>query len=453
MNHLFNRRQLMSWLEKRFQLSERKSDVSTEARGALATFLTMSYILFANPAILSAAGVPFQSAVACTAAAAAICCIMMGVYSNYPVALASGMGINAFVAYHVAKAAGSWETAMGVVVLDGIIILILVLLGIREAVIDAIPRELRIAIGAGIGLFIAFIGLLDARLVVVPAGTLVTLIKNPNAVMPPVTYGSLRAPDTAIALIGLIVTAFLIVRKSKGALILGILFSTIIALIAGVTKLPTQIGWPSFEIAFKADLIGAFKYSLIPLLLGLIMVDFFDTLGTVTAIAEEGNLHDENGRIPMIRRILVVDSIAAAIGGLFGVSSVTSYVESAAGVAEGARTGLHTVFVGLLFLLAIIAAPIASVVPPAATAPALIMVGFLMAAQITQINFKDMETGIPAFITLITLPLTYSISYGIGYGFISYVLIKLLNRKAKEVRPLMYIVSIAFAAYFIFIPG
>jgi AGZA family xanthine/uracil permease-like MFS transporter len=436
-------------IDRLFDLRGRGTDVWTELRGAFATFLTMAYILFANPAILSAAGVPFNSAVACTAAAAGICSILMGLYANLPIALASGMGLNAIVAFQVTGVTGSWQAAMGVVVVEGLLILILVLVGLREAVMDAIPRDLRRAIGAGIGLFIAFIGAVNAKLVIVPSGTVAVLSKNPGAVLPPVTYGSLGTPETAIALIGLVITAWLMARRVRGAIVLGILLGTAVALVWGVAKFPERLQAPDFSIAFQADWRAALRPGLVPLILALMMVDFFDTLGTATAIAEEAGLEDENGRIPGIRRLLIVDSLAAAIGGAFGASSVTSYIESAAGVAEGARTGLHSVFVGLMFLAAIFAAPVAGVVPGAATAPALILVGFLMAAQITRIDFGKLDTAIPAFITLVTLPFTYSISHGIGYGFITYVAIHVFSGRLREVHPLMYLLAAAFAAYFV----
>jgi adenine/guanine/hypoxanthine permease len=436
-------------IERFFGLRGRGTDVWTELRGAFATFLTMAYILFANPAILSAAGVPFNAAVACTAAAAGICSILMGLYANLPIALASGMGLNAIVAFQVTEVTGSWQAAMGVVVVEGVLILVLVLIGLREAVMDAIPRDLRRAIGAGIGLFIAFIGAVNAKLVIVPSGTVAVLSKNPGAVLPPVTYGSLATPETAIALIGLVITAWLMARRVRGAIVLGILFGTGVALVWGVAKLPERLQAPDFSIAFQADWRAALRPGLLPLILAIMMVDFFDTLGTATAIAEEAGIEDDNGRIPGIRRLLIVDSLSAALGGAFGASSVTSYIESAAGVAEGARTGLHSVFVGLMFLVAIFAAPIAGVVPAAATAPALILVGFLMAVQITRIDFGRLDTAIPAFITLVTLPFTYSISHGIGYGFITYVAIHVLSGRLREVHPLMYALAAAFAAYFV----
>jgi adenine/guanine/hypoxanthine permease len=425
-------------LERLFDLRARGSTVAAEARGALATFLTMAYILFVNPDILSKAGVPFQSAVACTAAAAGICSILMGLTANFPIALASGMGLNAIVAFQIAPAAGSWQAAMGLVVVNGLLILLLVLSGIREAVLDAIPTDLRRAIGAGIGLFIAFIGLVNAGIVVAGAEG-----------GPPVTFGSLARPGAAVAAAGLVITAWLAARRVRGALVLGILAGTALALAVGVAKPPEQWAAPSFEAAFQADIAGALRPGLLPLLLAVMMVDFFDTLGTATALADQAGLRDERGRIPRVRSLLAADSLSASIGGTFGVSSVTSYIESAAGIAEGARTGLHSVFVGLLFFAAIFAAPLAGMVPSAATAPALVLVGFLMISQAARIDFDNLETGIPAFITLITIPLTYSIAHGIGYGFIAYVAIRALSGRLREVPTVMYLIAATFALYFV----
>lgn len=441
----------MQALERFFDLKGRGTNVQTELRGAVATFLTMSYILFVNPQILQAAGVPLPSAIACTALAAGLCSIVMGLSANVPIALASGMGLNAILAYQIAPQAGSWQVAMGLLVIEGLISLLLVQLGLREAVLNAIPRDLRRAIGVGIGLFIALIGAVNAKLVIVPPATVAVLSKDPAAVLPPLTYGSVQAPETAVAFIGLLLTAWLMARRVRGAILIGILAATGLALVWGVARLPDlhALRAPSFGNAFQADVPGALQLRLLPLLLAFMMVDFFDTLGTATAIAEQAKLVDADGGIPRIRRLLSVDALSASVGGLLGASSVTAYIESAAGVAEGARTGLHTVFVGLMFLAAIVAAPLLGVVPPSATAPALILVGFLMCLEIGKIDFRNAETGIPAFLTFATLPFTYSISHGIGYGFISFVTIKALSAKFRDVHPLMFGVAAAFLTYFI----
>lgn len=433
-----------------FDLRARGTTPAREVRGGVATFLTMAYILFANPSILAAAGVPFDAAAAGTAAAASICTLLMGLGANFPVALAPGMGLNAVIAFQVAGQAGSWQAAMGLVVLNGSLVLALVLAGVREAVLHAIPMDLRRAISVGIGLFIAFVGVVNARLVIVPPGSIAALQTNPAATVPPVTYGSLHGAEPLLALAGLLIIAVLLSRRVPGAIVVGIAVATAGALVAGVSHWPAGalMRMPRFDTVFQADVRSALDPRLLPLLLSIVMVDFFDTLGTVTAIAETGGLHDTEGRVPRLRSILAIDSLSAIIGGVFGVSSATSYVESAAGVAEGARTGLHNLVVAGLFAICMFAAPLIAIVPAAATAPALIVVGFLMCAQIVRMDFAALDTAIPAFLILLMTPLTFSISHGIGYGFIAYVAIKLLRGHAGDVQPMMYGAAALFAVYF-----
>ena len=432
-----------------FELQARGTTLAREVRGGIATFLTMAYILFANPSILVAAGIPFEPAVAATAAAAAICTLLMGLGANFPLALAPGMGLNAVVAFQITGQTGSWQAAMGLVVLNGLVVLALVAAGVREAVMHAIPLDLRRAIGAGIGLFIALIGAVNARLVVVPQSSLAVLNRDPSATVPPVTHGSLHAPEPLLAVAGLLIIAFLLSRKIAGAIVIGVAAATIAGLLLDVAHLPsTWFRFPQFDTAFQADLRSAFDVRLAPLLLSIVMVDFFDTLGTVTAIAETGRLHDAQGRIPRLRAILAIDAVSATIGGAFGVSSVTSYVESAAGVAEGARTGVHNVVVATLFAACMFVAPVIAMVPAAATAPALIVVGFLMCQQIVKIDFAELDTAFPAFLIVVMTPLTFSISHGIGYGFVAYVGLKLLRGHAADVRPVMYGTAALFIAYF-----
>jgi AGZA family xanthine/uracil permease-like MFS transporter len=433
-----------------FELEARGSTWIREVRGGTTTFLTMAYILFANAAILSAAGLPPEAVAAGTAAAAALCTLLMGVAANFPMALAPGMGLNALVAFQITGQTGSWQTAMGLVVLDGLVVLVLVVAGLREAVMHAIPLDLRRAISVGIGLFIALIGAVSARLVVVPAGTVATLARNPAAALPPVTYGTLHAPEPLIALFALLIIAFLMARRVAGAIVIGIGAATLAALGTGVSSLPPGdwVRLPRFDTFLQADVLRALDVRFAALLLSIVMVDFFDTIGTVTAIAEAGHLEQPDGTISRLRRILGIDAIGAMCGGLFGVSSVTCYIESAAGVAEGARTGLHSVVVAALFAACMFVAPVVAVVPAAATAPALLIVGFLMCAQIVRIDFTALETAIPAFLILLMVPLTYSISHGIGYGFVSYVAIQLLRRRASDVHPVMFVAAAAFVAYF-----
>ena len=433
-----------------FDLHGRGTTTTREVRGGVATFLTMAYILAANPSILVAAGIPFEAAVAATAAAAAISTLLMGLGANFPIALAPGMGLNAVVAFQLTGQTGSWQTAMGLVVLNGLVVLVLVVVGVREAVMRAIPLDLRRAISVGIGLFIALIGAVNARLVVVPPGSLAALARDPLSTVPPVGHGSLHAAEPLLALAGLLIMAFLLARRVQGAIIIGILVATAGGLLLGVSQWPSDawLRMPRFDTMFQADLRSALDIRWLPLLLSLVMVDFFDTLGSVTAIAETGGLHDRVGRIPRLRSILAIDSLSAMIGGAFGASSVTSYIESAAGVAEGARTGLHNVVVAALFAVCMFAAPMIAIVPAAATAPALIIVGFLMSQQIVRMDFTALDTAIPAFLILLMTPLTFSISHGIGYGFVAYVGLKLLLGRPREVHPLMYLAAALFVAYF-----
>jgi AGZA family xanthine/uracil permease-like MFS transporter len=291
----------------------------------------------------------------------------------------------------------------------------------------------------------------NARLVVVPSSTIAGLARDPASVLPPVTAGTLGSPEVWIALAGVVAIGIGLVLGVRGAIVLGILLSTGMALLVGVARLPegAWLGVPRFETVGQADVAGALRLSLVPLLLSLVLVDFFDTLGTASAVAEATGLQDERGNIPGLRRILEVDAVSASIGGFFGASSVTSYVESASGVAEGARTGLHSVVVAVLFALAMFAAPVAGIVPAAATAPALIVVGFLMCQPITRIDFRKVETALPAFVLLVAIPFTYSISHGIGYGFITFVAIHLLSGRWRSVHPLMYAAAAAFLAFLI----
>jgi adenine/guanine/hypoxanthine permease len=440
----------MSTLTHFFEIEKRQSTVGREVRGGITTFLTMAYILFVNADILSNAGMPKSAVATSTALAACICSLLMGVWANFPLGLASGMGLNAFFAFTVCIGQKlPWQTGMGLFVIDGLVILLLVIAGLREAVLDAIPKDLRMAIGGGIGLFIAFIGLQGAGLVVTNPATLVGpgkfISDSGQIVWPPM-----------IAVIGLILIAVLMIWRVTGAILIGIVACTVIAVFTHVTQLPADFkaafAGPDFSVMFHADVVSAFKIEpkslLIALIMSVVLVDFFDTLGTATAVAEEAGLMDEKGRIPRIRQVLMVDSLAASIGGLLGASSVTGYIESASGVAEGARTGLQAVVVGVLFLIAMFFAPLFGIVPACATAPALILVGFLMMAHVAEINFKNFETAIPAFLTVILIPLTFSIAHGVGYGFIAQVVLSVLAGNARKVHPLLYIVAAAFVWYF-----
>ena len=432
-----------------FDLAGRGTTVGREARGALATFLTMAYILVANASILSAAGVPADAAVAATALTAGLASILMGLGANVPIALAPGMGLNAFVAFQVAPAAGGWQGAMGLVVLDGAIVLAFVLLGLREAVARAIPVDLRRAIGVGIGLFIVFLGLVQAQIVVVPPSTVAALSEHPGLTLPPVTGGDWSAPGPLIAMVGFVAGACLLALGRAGAMLAAIAVSALLAMQTGhMSWNGAIVAWPRFDTLFQADVRAALDWRLLPLLFSLVLVDFFDTVGTVTAIGDAAGLTGRDGMLPRLKQVLAIDAVAALIGGASGASSATSYIESAAGVAEGARTGLHSVFVGLLFLASMALAPIAAAVPAVATAPALILTGLLMCRDIGRIDVVRLDTALPAFLTVIMVPLTYSISHGIGAGFVAYVAIKVLNGRARDVHPLMAASAAAFILFF-----
>jgi adenine/guanine/hypoxanthine permease len=442
-----------------FGFSERRTNLRTEILAGLTTFMTMAYIVFVNPAILGTegTGLPVTGVFFATCVAASVACIAMGVFANYPVALASGLGLNAIVAFTLILGLGlSWQQAMAVIVLEGLVVTILVLTNLREAVMNAIPLSLKFAIAVGIGLFIAFIGLKNGGIVV----------QNPETYL---ALGDFTQGPVLLALFGLVLTLALVARGMRGGILVGIVLTGVVGMILGIVSLPGGV----VDFRFDTSTIGGgvlaipevLQISLIPVIFALFMTDFFDTMGTVIAVGQEGKLLDENGRPPRLKRILLVDSLAAVGGGAMGASSVTSYIESGAGVAEGGRTGMTSVVVGLLFLLALPFSPIISVfggsIPVAGpqgegeifvspvTAPALIVVGFLMITAVRFIPWDDFDEAIPAFLTILTLPLTFNISYGIGFGFISYVLIKLSRGKSGEVHPLLYGAALLFALAFV----
>jgi adenine/guanine/hypoxanthine permease len=441
----------LSTVEDFFHLRERGTTVGTEVRAGLTTFMVMAYILFLNGAILTggfdATGKTdphwdLATIAAGTALIAGVMTIAMGIIANYPFALAAGLGINAIVAFSLTGRGLSAAGAMGVIVLEGLIVTVLVLVGLREAIMNAVPVSLKRAIGVGIGLFILFIGFANGGLIKGGAGTLVTV----------------SFPTTApqwVFLAGLLITVVLYVMKVKAALIISILLTTVLALIVGVAKFPAGsdlFATPKFDTLGQFDIGQVF--SALPIVTALLVIfaimltDFFDTMGTATGVAAEAGLANEDGSVPGIGRVLLVDSIAAFAGGAAGVSSNTTYIESAAGVADGGRTGLTAVTTGVLFLLAIIISPIALIVPSAATAPVLVLVGYLMFTLIKDIPVADVEEGLPALLTMILMPLTYDITVGIGAGFISWVLIKAVRGKMDQIHWLMWVVAIAFLVFF-----
>ncbi|HET7677138.1 MAG TPA: NCS2 family permease [Candidatus Limnocylindrales bacterium] len=427
-----------------FRFSERGTTLGTEVKAGVTTFMVMAYIIFLNPAILSNAGVPVAAAAAGTALVAGVLSIAMGLVSNYPIALAAGLGINGAVAFGLVLTNKlTWQGAMGVIVLEGIIVTLLVLVGLREAIMNAVPLSLKRAIGVGIGLFILFIGFVDGG-----------LIRQPQGDGPvPVEFIFPTTAGAYVTLLGLLITIALFVRKVPAALLLSILITTVIAILVGVQPLPSSfVATPDFSTLGQFDLFNVFAtlgvLAAVLTIFSFMLTDFFDTMGTATAIAEQAELTDEQGRVPGIGRLLLVDSIGAVAGGAAGISSNTSYIESAAGVAEGGRTGMTSVVVGLLFLASILLSPLATLVPFQATAPVLIVVGYLMVTLIKDIDFADVEEGFPALLALILMPLTFSITVGIGAGFVAYVVVKVVRGKVGQVHPLMWLVSIAFLVYF-----
>jgi len=440
-----------SSLERFFHLRERKTDVRTEVLAGIATFMTMAYVIFVNPSILEAAGVPKGPAVTATALAAGITTLMFALFTNYPFAAAAGMGLNAVVAFSLCLGMGlPWQAAMGVVVVEGVIITVLCLTRVREHIMDAIPLTMKRAIGVGIGLFVATIGLVGAKLVVANPSTLIT-------------YGDLRDKGVLVAIFGTILTAILMSKRVKGSILIGIIASTILAIPLGVASLPDSIvSMPSagsFATLFAPFatnpatgapyIMQVLNIGMLGVIFAFLVTDFFDTMGTVVAIGGQAGFLDKDGKLPGIKNVLLVDSLAAVIGGAFGVSSNTTYVESGAGVSEGGRTGLTSLVVAVLFFLSMFFAPVAGIVPTQATAPALIIVGFLMMSVVRDIPFDDFSEAFPAFVTIIATPLSYDISHGIGYGFITYTLVKLFTGKAKDVHWLMYLVDVFFVISFL----
>ncbi len=472
---------LNKWANGYFQLKKRGSTWGTEVRGGIVTFFTMAYIVILNPLIIGTQkdaagnylgggdiGHAMMLVAAGTALVAGLMTIFMGAYAKFPVALAAGLGLNAFVAFGIAKLPDmTWEKAMGLVVLEGIIILLLVLTGFRTAVFRAVPRQLKTAISVGIGLFITYIGFVDAGFV----------RKAPATPTELGVGGFLSGWPTLVFIVGFLIILALMIKKVHGAILYGILSATVLAVvlqsvfnIGGQTdeagKIVNPTGWglnipaipeklfsiPDFSLIGQFDLFGAFTsigvLAALLLVFSLMLSDFFDTMGTVVAIGEEGKLLDKEGMPPTVERILIVDSLAAIAGGAASVSSNTSYIESAAGVGEGARTGVASIVTGLLFLLATFLAPIVGIIPYEAATPALIIVGFLMMQQVREIKWTDVDIALPAFLTIVLMPFTYSITAGIGAGFVTYVFIKLVRGKAAQIAPLMWGIAALFVVYF-----
>ena len=453
-------------LEKFFKLKENRTDVKTEIMAGITTFMTMAYILAVNPSILSAAGMDANAVLIATALAAFVGTAMMALFANYPFALAPGMGLNAYFAYTVVLNMGySWQIALMAVFVEGLVFIVLSLTNVREAIFNAIPMTLKSAVSVGIGLFIAFIGLQNAKIVVNSDATLLTYQTFKGDTFHSIGIGAI------LALIGVLVTAILLVRKIKGGILLGIIITWVLGIICELTGIyvpnpdagmysviPSAI--VSFDFSsfghtfgqvFKADFSNIRILDFIVVMFAFLFVDLFDTLGTLIGVASKADMLDKDGKLPRIKGALMADAVATSVGAVFGTSTTTTYVESASGVTEGGRTGLTAITTGILFLLALIFSPLFLTIPSFATAPALIIVGFYMMGAVVKINFDDMAEAIPAFLCIIAMPLAYSISEGIAIGVISWTLLNLLTGKArdKKISILMYVLTVLFILKYI----
>jgi len=428
-------------LDKFFKITENNSTLKTEIIAGITTFMTMVYILAVNPSILSDAGMDKDAVFTATALSALIATLVMALVAKLPFALAPGMGLNAFFAYTVVLGMGyTWQFALTAVFLEGLIFLLLTALNIRELIVNSIPINLKHAISVGIGFFIAFIGLQSTGLIVDNPATLVSL-------------GSMKNPGVLIGLTGVLVTGVLLAKKVKGALLIGILASTIIGLFVGVTVIPDNFQMvslpPSIEpIFFKFDFSQILSFDMLIVLFTFLFVDMFDTVGTLVGVASTADMLDKDGNVPRVKQALFADSIGTTVGAVLGTSTVTTYVESAAGVAEGGKTGMTALTVAVMFGLALFFAPLFMMIPPEATASALIIVGLFMISPIMKIDLHDLTEAIPAFLTIILMPLTYSIAQGIVFGMLSYVILKVLTGRHKEIKPIMYIIAVLFIIKF-----
>ena len=451
-------------LEKLFHLKENRTNVKTEVIGGFTTFMTMAYILAVNPGMLAAAGMDSTAVLIATCLASFIGTIAMALLANYPFALAPGMGLNAYFAFTVCGNMGySWKVALMAVFIEGIIFIVLSLTNVREAIFNAIPTSLKKGVSAGIGLFIAFIGLQGAHIVVNNDSTLLSYVKFTE-------NWHTEGICALLALIGLLLTAILYIKKVKGSILIGILATWILGMIAqatGIYHIDVEAGfyslYPSFALTdfsaigktfgqcFTADFHGVGVLNFIVVLLSFLFVDMFDTIGTLIGVSDKAGFLNEEGKLPRVKQALMADAIATSAGAVLGTSTTTTFVESSAGVGDGARTGLSSIVTGFLFLLAILFAPIFTAIPGFATAPALIFVGFLMVSAIVKIDFNNLTEAIPAYLCLIAMPLMYSIAEGIAIGVISYVIINLICGKAKKITPLMYVLAVLFVCKYIFL--
>jgi AGZA family xanthine/uracil permease-like MFS transporter len=430
-------------LEKFFMLKENNTNVKTEILAGITTFMTMAYILAVNPGMLSATGMDAGGVFTATTVSAIVATLIMALYAKYPFALASGMGLNAFFAFTIVLGpmGKSWQFALTAVLIEGLIFILLSVLKAREAIFDSIPLNLKHAVSVGIGLFIAFIGLSGAGIVKTGDGTIVAL-------------GDLTSGPAAVAIIGIIITGYLLSRKVNGAILIGIIATTIIGIPMGVTIIPEGFSIVSLppsvaDVAFKfVGFEEIFSLEMLVVVFTFLFVDIFDTVGTLAGVSSKAGMLDENGRLPRVGKALMADAVGTIVGACLGTSTVTTYVESAAGVAEGGRTGLTSLATAGMFAIALFFAPLFTMIPAAATAPALVIVGLFMMTPITKINFIDFTEAIPAFLTIVMMPFAYSIADGIVFGMVSYVVLKLLTGRTKEVSKVMWILAILFVLKF-----
>lgn len=430
-----------SMLETYFKLTEHGTTVRTEVIAGITTFLTMAYIMFVNPMILAETGMDHGAVFVATCLAAAIGTLIMGLYANYPIALAPGMGLNAYFTYGVVLGMGyTWQAALGAVFLSGVLFIILSVLPIREWVVNAIPRTLKVSISAGIGLFLAIIGFKNAGIVVDHPATLVGL-------------GNLADPSVILAIVGFMAIVVLDKLKVPGAIILAILGVTLVGVALGISQLAGVVDAPPSlaPTLMQMDIQGAFNIGLIAVIFAFFFVDLFDTAGTLVGVAHRAGLLDEHGKLPRLRQALMADSVATCAGAAIGTSTTTSYIESASGIRAGGRTGLTACVVAVLFLLGLFFAPLATSIPAYATAPALVYVAVLMARGLSEIDWEDMTEAAPAVVTALSMPFTFSIATGIGFGFITYAVVKVLTGQASAVSVGVYVIAVAFVAKFVLI--
>ena len=438
---LFSR--IVARFEEYFEFRRLATNWRTEIVAGFTTFITMSYIVLVNPAILKDSGMPLPGVLLATCLSAALASLMMGFFARYPIAMAPGMGLNAYFTYSVVKGMGvSWQVALGAVFLSGVTFLLLTLVGVRQWIVEAIPKELYAAVGAGIGLFIAFIGLRNAGIIVSNPATFVSM-------------GNLRDANTALALFGILVTAALQSYRVRAAILLGMLATTAVGVAAGLVKWQPQVySWGEMtSTIMQLDVRGAMGIGLLEIVFVFLFVDMFDNIGTLLGVGQKAKLMDENGRLPRINRILVTDACATIGGSMLGTTTVVSYIESAAGVAAGGRSGVVSVVCGLLFIVALFVTPLIGALAAAATAPALLVVGAMMMTALSGIDWEDTVVAVPAFLTLLAIPLTFSIANGLAFGIIAHVVLKVAVGQGREVAPTAYVLAVLLLARFLYLGG